>query len=924
MDIFHINVQCLSNKVDLLDSLCLNHLFLCLSEHWLCGSYITQLKIEGYSLVSFSSRSPRQHGGTAIYVHNDSADVKPRICEFINNLSVDLICELCAVESTVLNLIVVTIYRSPNPSNLDEFMDILHRLLEYVSGLMRLVVITGDFNIDINDADNSTRSFLDLLFSFGFSPTISEPTRLRRCLDNIFCNFDELYFDSYVNYDCNISDHSAVVIEMMMNFEQTVKQHRLIRPYTNEGLFLINSLIQQVDWQFVYDDGLSIDYKFEKFIGVIKQLIYVCFPERKMLCSKYSFSLNWFNSELADMRENLRFMTDVFKVTGDAELRTLMKSYKSRYRSRIAEAKRNATETYINSSNNKSYATWKVVNSYRHNLYSSCESELTADQFNNYFVNIPLQITRDLPDSFRNLEDHLNISQINCPVFSFKPVTNIQIIEIIRALKNSHCRDIYGINSKILKSILYYIVSPLTSLFNMCLASGIYPSCLKKSRVVPIYKKGDTNLLNNYRPVSITPIFSKVLENALRTQIVAHFESHALFNSVQFGFRSGRSTVSAINQLLDLINNAFKDGLYVGVTFCDLSKAFDCANVNILCNKLKLYNFSDHSVSLIESFLSERSQYVAFRDRVSDFLSVSVGVPQGSVLGPVLFLVYINDLPGHVPDTSLVLYADDTTTCVTDMNYYSMLTKMETAHLHLDEWLCGNKLVLNEAKTVKVCFSLRNIPDDELPSVSHCFLGLNLDNHLIWQLHCEKLANSLASNVYLLRTICQTVSKKTLLTLYYAIVHSKLSYALICWGHASAAGRIFGLQRRAIRILDSLSYRADCRNSFVKLGILTLPSLYILLCLLHVKVNMDKYPLRSGVHEVDTRHRDDIDVDFHRLSRTKCGINYWGPHFYNKLPMQIRELDSQKFKTCVKKYLSGKCYYSFKDFLKDDVRDFVA
>lgn len=108
-----------------------------------------------------------------------------------------------------------------------------------------------------------------------------------------------------------------------------------------------------------------------------------------------------------------------------------------------------------------------------------------------------------------------------------------------------------------------------------------------------------------------------------------------------------------------------------------------------------------------------------------------------------------------------------------------------------------------------------------------------------------------------------------------------MSYALLCWGHASAAGRIFGLQRRAVRVLDFVSYRADCRDSFAKLGILTLPSLYILQCLLYVKNNFGKYTLRSGVHKLDTRYGNDIYVDFHRLSRTKCGVNYWGPHFFN-------------------------------------------
>jgi len=546
-----------------------------------------------------------------------------------------------------------------------------------------------------------------------------------------------------------------------------------------------------------------------------------------------------------------------------------------------------------------------------------------VNQFNKYFSTIGQNLASQIPPCAGNFSDIINHNySINESLFIL-PTNKCEIFDAVCNLKATKSPGYDCISPKIVKAAIDDIAEPLTVMFNYSFVTGTFPDMLKIAKVCPVYKCDDKLLVSNYRPISVLPVFSKILERIMYNRVVTFINQQNVLSDSQYGFRDHHSTYMALLNLVDRISNSIESKHFSVGVFMDLSKAFDTVDHSILLEKLKLYGIRGVANNWIRSYLCNRVQFVQIQHVKSSRLPVTCGVPQGSILGPLLFLIYINDITHVSKIANTILFADDTNLFFGGPNIDLLCLTINDELDKIATWFNLNKLSLNIKKTNFIMFKSRNCKNHNNINIKIrginiervvCtkFLGVIINERLTWNDHIMLVKQKVSKNIGVIARIRYCVPFSVLIMLYHTLIEPYLQYCNIVWAtHQTVVLQaLHRSQKKVVRLITHSHWQSHTKPLFGKCGLLSVFDINklqigcFMYCAIH---NMlpnyfcVMFVRNLDIHSYSTRQKDDLHLSGFRTNIGKFTIRALGPRVWNSLDPGLKALPSlHSFKAAYK------------------------
>lgn len=926
----HLNAQSfLCNKyeiVRLVDEV--QPYILCLSETRVTEDVLNvEVDIKNYECVRCNSEN-RYTGGVLVFIRKDVNFEIVNIISKVKNYWVAII------KTALINIVyyVITIYHSPS-GNTSQFLDWLENYFEDMWDKNFEVIIVGDFNINMLDKQNRHTKRLDnFLNSFSLQQVVQQPTRITprgaTLIDLVIINNYNNKITAGIYDKTKITDHEIVRI----NFEKNKNIQPFItsvikRDFSKAKLDQIKIALIECEWGY---DSSDINVLYDIFeTNIIKLLDKYC-PKR---CIKFKpKSSPWIDINIQNLCKERNKAYTNFKLTKNEEDWKIYKNKRNQVVATIRKQKIKFYENSIDRNKGNSKKMWQTLK----NLISTKKADkgsgklcvdkniyklqTDADNFNHYFIKSIDDIV--VQNNFSAKWNANELPVIESSLSVFDTVTLSQLKTIVMGLKNK--AGVNELNTFVLKELFDVVGYPILNLINMSLTEGVMPDSLKISTVIPIPKINCANKLEDYRGINMLPIVEKLIEIVVHSQILNYMETNNLLFERQSGFRKNHSCETAVQLVVNEWKKSIDKDQYVAALFIDFKRAFETISRTTLLNKLNYYGIKGVVLNWFQSYLSNRYQITKYDSTTSVPLKNLHGVPQGSVLGPLLFIIYINDIHKVINKCSIKLFADDTLLYSASEDPTISINAIKADLKTLIPWLGKNDVFLNVDKTKAIMISTKpnlrkinlenfklSINKKTIQWVTQIkYLGIIIDKNLNFNIHFEEICKKLSKKIGFLRRVSKDVSLYTRIIIYNTVIRPHYQYCctILYLLNTGQKNKLQVLQNRAMRSILKCNKYTPINSMLSVLNWLSIIDLinYYTMIFIH-KIKIRQYPnyleisKNREIHSYPTKSSNHFRLERYNKQATKHSVFYEGVKAYNSLPVEIT--NAQTIKQFKRKYL---------------------
>ena len=704
-------------------------------------------------------------------------------------------------------------------------------MLNIISAENKETIMLGDFNCDYK-IPRDHEDLKALIKTYGYSQLIKDNTRItkdsRTCIDLCFTTNKEIIADT-LNYKNSLSDHNLIGVIRKMNCKRHLSQNIKARDYSKYNKEDLQNTLRDLPWEKCLTVEFNQGWDLFKYL-ISSTLNKHCPIKEKRVRGKPS---PWLTQEIRQLQDARDYHLKQHKRTNSEVHWNHYKRLRNTINNKIRSAKANHVRAVFRESRNQPKDFWNEIKkcyptkdttgiqkSFKIDGKLVSDKTSIATAFCTFFAKVGSSLMKSpiINFTWKTFNQRIYLRNVNKAntVFTFRPVYTRDTLKILLATKVSKATGSDQIPARIIKDIAHEIAAPLTFLVNRSLQSGIFPTTEKIAKINPVYKSGDHSDIDNYRPISVLNILSKVVERIAYNQLTNYLEKNNLLNDNQFGFRCKRSTRDAVTKLTDHIRANMDESRVTGALFMDLRKAFDTVNHSCLLSKLPYYGIIGKEINWFSSYLFHRSQVVSIDGVTSNTEFVTHGVPQGSILGPLLFVILINDLPLQLLNCKVLMYADDTVIYYSHKSIGEIEKCINSDAERIHHWMTENCLILNpkKGKTEFVIFAsrVRNetatiVIDNNIINQPDLYeyLGVQLDSHLNLNSHLRSMYKRVSSRLNMLRKIRFQISPTVAETIFNSMIQPLIFYCYPVYSRMSNTwvGKFESLYNRARTVVNS-------------------------------------------------------------------------------------------------------------------------